>query len=113
MCAIVRGGVMSSKDSLRREDDPNILIREICAKWGEVKSFVGRYHLDQALANHSRNISDENAMSYLRKIFKRRQKQISLEKSLVRQRPSESQAESRGAKSQKKEREETSEKQVT
>ena len=33
---------MSSEEG--REDVPTSLIREICAKWGEVQSFVERYH---------------------------------------------------------------------
>ena len=35
---------MSSEEEEGREDVPTSLIREICAKWGEVQSFVARYH---------------------------------------------------------------------
>ena len=61
-----------------------------------------RYYPDKAVASRSINIFNENAMSHFRSILKRRQKQISLDKFLVRQRPSESQAESSGAKRQKR-----------
>jgi len=37
---------ISSEEEEEREDVPTSLIREICAKWGEVQSFVERYHRD-------------------------------------------------------------------
>ena len=78
------------------------LIREICAKWGEVQSFVEQYHPDKAVASRSINIFNDNAMCHFRNISKRRQKQITLDNFLVRKRPSGSEAESSGAKRQKK-----------
>ena len=83
----------------------------ICAKWGEVQSFVGRYHRDKAVASRSINIFNGNAMCHFRNILKRRQKQITMDKFLVRQRPSGSEAESIGAKRQKKEKESPSKQQ--
>ena len=88
-----------------REDVPTSLIREICAKWGEVQSFVEWYHPDKAVASRSINIFNDNAMCHFRNILKRRQKQITMDNFLVRQRPSGSEAESSGAKRQKKEKE--------
>ena len=35
---------MSSEEEEGRDDVPTSLIREICAKWGEVQSFVERNH---------------------------------------------------------------------
>jgi len=90
---------MSSEEEEGREDVPTSLIREICAKWGEVQSF------DKAVASRSISIFNDNAMCHFRNILKHRQKQITLDNFLVRQRPSGSEAESSGAKRQKKEKE--------
>ena len=92
-----------SEEEEGREDVPTSLIHEICAKWGEVQSFVERYHPDKAVASRSINIFNDNAKCYFRNILKRRQKQITMDNFLVRQRPSE--AESSVAKRQKKEKE--------
>jgi len=94
-----------SEEEEGMEDVPTTLIREICAKWGEVQSFVERYHPDKAVASRSINIFSDNAMCHFRNILKRRQKQITMENVLVRQRPSGSETESSGPKRQKKEKE--------
>jgi len=86
-----------------------LFIREICAKWGEVQSFVERYHPDKAVASRSINIFNDNAIRHFRNILKHTQKQITLDNFLVRQRPSGSEAESSGAKRQKKGKESPSE----
>jgi hypothetical protein len=96
---------MSSEEVERREDVPTSLIRETCAKLSEVHSFAERYHPDTAVASCSINIFDDNALPHFRNILKRRQKQITLDNFLVRQRPSGSDAESSCAKRQKKEKE--------
>jgi len=64
---------MSSEEEERREDVPTSLIREICAKWSEVQSFVERYHRDKAVASRNINIFNDNAMCHFRNILKRRQ----------------------------------------
>ena len=69
---------MSSEEEEGREDVSTSLIREICAKWGEVQSFVGRYHPDKAVASRSINIFNDNAMCHFRNISKHRPKQITL-----------------------------------
>jgi len=81
------------------------LIREICAKWGEVQSFVERYHPDKAVASRSITIFNDNAVCHFRNFLKPRKKQITLDNFLVRQTPSGSEAESSGAKIQKKQKE--------
>ena len=102
---------MSSEEEEGREDIPTPLIREICAKWGEVQSFVERYHPDKAVASRGINIFNDNAVCHFRNILERRQKQITLDNFLVRQRPSGSEAESSGAKRQKKEKKKSPSKQ--
>jgi len=93
---------MSSEEEEGREDVPTSLIHEICAKWGEVQSFMERYHPNKAVASRSINIFNDKTMCHFRNILKHRQKQITLDNFLVRQRPSGSEAESSGAKRQKK-----------
>jgi len=99
---------MSSEKEEGREDVLTSLIHEICAKWCEVQSFMERYHPDKAVASCSINIFNDNAMCHFRNILKPRQKQITLDNFLVRQRPSGSEVESSGAKRQKKEKESSS-----
>jgi hypothetical protein len=93
---------MSSDEEEGSKDISSTLIPEICAKCGEVQSFIEQYHHDKAVAIHSINIFNDNAMFHFRNILKRRQKHITLDKFFVRQRPSESQAESSGAKKQRR-----------
>ena len=88
---------MPSEEEEGRDYFPTSLIREFCANWGEVQRFVERYHPDKAVASRTINISNDNAMRHFRHILKPRKKQITLEKVLVRQRPSGSEAESSGA----------------
>ena len=96
---------ISSEEEEGREDVPASLIHGICAKWGEVQSFVERYHPDKAVVSRSINIFKDNAMCHFRNILKRRQKQITMDNFLVRQRPSGSEAETSDTKRQKKEKE--------
>ena len=65
---------MSSEEEEGREDVPTSLIREICAKWGEVQSFVERYHPDKAVESRSINIFNDNAMCHFRNNLKCRKK---------------------------------------
>jgi hypothetical protein len=66
---------MSSEEETGREGDvPTSFIGEICAKWGEVQSFVERCHPDTAVASFSMNVCDDNAKSRFRNILKRRKK---------------------------------------
>jgi len=96
---------MSSEEEERRGNIPTSLIHEICAKWGEVQSFVERYHPNKAVASRSINMFNDNAMCHFTNILKRRQKQITLDNFLVRQIASGSETELCGAKRQKKENE--------
>ena len=65
----------------------------------------GTVRFDKTVASRSLNIFNDNAMCHFRNILQRRQKLITLDNFLVRQRPSGSEAESCGAKRQKKEKE--------
>ncbi|KAK1345523.1 hypothetical protein QTO34_007981, partial [Cnephaeus nilssonii] len=50
-------------------------------------SFIEKYHPDKAVANHAIYLFYDNAVSHFRQVLKCRQKQTSLDRFLVRQRP--------------------------
>ena len=51
---------------------------------GEVQLFVEEYHPDTKLANKAVHIFNDNSMMHFRKILHRRQKQLTLDKFLVK-----------------------------
>ena len=52
--------------------------------WKTVQDFVGKHHPNNAVAVWTMNLFNDNAMSHFCKIFKRRQKQVSLDRFLVK-----------------------------
>ena len=80
-----------------------IVIKDMCAKWSELQSFVEKYHPNKAVASRVCNMFNDNALSHFRQILKRRQKQTSLDRFVVRQGPSDSQAGPSGTKRQRRE----------
>lgn len=76
---------MSSEEEEGREDVPCAFIKEMCAKWGEVKNFVEMYHPDKAVASRVSNLFNDIAMSHFRDIVKQRQKQGSIQRVLVKE----------------------------
>nr|KAF6463386.1 tigger transposable element derived 1 [Molossus molossus] len=84
-----------------REDVPTSLIKGMLGKWGEMQNFIEKYHPDREVASRAINLFNDNAMFHFRQVLKRRQKQ-SLDRFLVRQRPSEPEASSSGAKRRKR-----------
>ncbi|KDR15886.1 hypothetical protein L798_09812 [Zootermopsis nevadensis] len=77
--------IAKHENGVHVSDLATYLIREISVKWGEVQSFVERYHHDKAVASRSINIFNDNAMCHFINILKRRQKQITMDNFLVRQ----------------------------
>jgi hypothetical protein len=65
---------MSSDEEEGSKDVSSSLIHEICAKWGEVQSFMERCHPHKAVASSSINIFTDNTMFHFRYILKRRKK---------------------------------------
>jgi hypothetical protein len=59
-------------------------IRQVCKIWETVQKFVEKHHPSKAVAVRAINLFNDNAMSYFREIFKRRQKQVSLYRFLVK-----------------------------
>ncbi|XP_034954627.2 tigger transposable element-derived protein 1-like [Zootoca vivipara] len=56
----------------RQESLPTALIKEMCAKWVEVQSFVEKYHPDKAAVSCATNTFNDHAMSHFRQILKHR-----------------------------------------
>jgi hypothetical protein len=65
-------------------------IREVCKMWETVQEFVEKHHQSKAVAVRAMNLFNDNAMSFFREILKRRQKQVSLDRFLVKQIENES-----------------------
>ena len=56
-----------------------------------LQAFVGKYHPDTVVANKAVNLFNDNVMSQFRKILKRRQKQQTLGKFLIKEKTKETQ----------------------
>jgi hypothetical protein len=52
--------------------------------WEKVQKFVEKHHPSKAVAVRAMNQFNDNAMSYFREILKRMQKQVSLDRFLVK-----------------------------
>jgi hypothetical protein len=59
-------------------------IREVCKMWETVQKFVEKHHPSKAVAVRVMNLFNDRAMSYIHEIFKRRLKQMSLDRFLVK-----------------------------
>jgi hypothetical protein len=59
-------------------------IRAVCNIWEIVQTFVEKHHPSKAVAVRAMNLFNDNAMSYFFEILKRRQKQMSLDRFLVK-----------------------------
>lgn len=65
-----------------KEEVPSSVIKEMCAKWGELQLFVEKSFPNSAIGNRSLNMFNDNVMSYYRKVLQKRQKQQTLDKFL-------------------------------
>jgi hypothetical protein len=59
-------------------------IREVRKIWETVQKFVEKHHPSKAVAVRAMNLFNDNAMLYFHEILKRRQKQVSLDRSLLK-----------------------------
>ena len=59
-------------------------IREMCKMWETVQNFVEKHHTNKVVTVRATNLFNDNAMSHFCKILKRRQKQVSLDRFLVK-----------------------------
>ncbi|XP_028668446.1 tigger transposable element-derived protein 1-like [Erpetoichthys calabaricus] len=63
-----------------KEEVPSSVIKEMCAKWGELQLFVEKSFPNSAVGSRSLNMFNDNVMSYYRKVLQKRQKQQTLDK---------------------------------
>jgi hypothetical protein len=56
----------------------------VCKMWETVQKFVEKLYPSKAVAVWAMNLFNNNAVSYFREILKRRQKQVSLDRFLVK-----------------------------
>ena len=75
---------ISSDEDEVGESVSNSLIKEMCAKLGEVPLSVEKHHQVTMLANRSVLILNDNAVMHIIKILQYRQKQLTLDKFLVK-----------------------------
>ena len=75
---------LSSDEDEVRGSVPSSLVKDMCAKWGEVQLFVEKYHLDTMLASRAVHIFDDNAMMHFRNSLQHRQRQLTLGKFLIK-----------------------------
>ena len=78
---------MFSEEDEGRKDAPTSVIKDMCAKWSELHSFVELYHPDNTATSRAVN-NFNDVMSHFRKVLKHRQKQVSLDKFLVKRKKS-------------------------
>ena len=109
--SMVRHSEVASSDKRGAEEFVNefkdyvlrSMIKDMCAEWNELQSFVGKYHPNKAVASHLCNMFNDTVLSNFRQILKRRQKQTSLDRFFVRQWSSDSQAGPSASKRQRRE----------
>nr|XP_053640490.1 uncharacterized protein LOC128694409 [Cherax quadricarinatus] len=65
------------------DEVPSSNIKEICAKWKQLQSFVEKYHPDPTETSHICNMYNDSVVSHFRKILKKCQKKTSLDRYFV------------------------------
>ena len=71
---------MSSEEEEARKDAPTSEIKQMCSKWTELQNLVELHHPDKAAATRVINDLNDTIMNHFRKVLKRRQKQVSLDR---------------------------------
>ena len=80
-------GCISSAEEEEKKEEESLTsneIREMCKTWETVQNFVGKHDLNKAVAVAVMNPFKDDAMSHFCEILKRRQKQVSLDRFLVK-----------------------------
>ncbi|KAJ7303174.1 hypothetical protein JRQ81_012107 [Phrynocephalus forsythii] len=82
----VMGEISSVEEEEKKAKEPLNLkkIREMWEMWETVQNFVEKHHPNKAVALRAMKVSNNNAMSHFRKILERSQKQLTLDRSLVK-----------------------------
>ena len=77
---------MSAKEEEEKVDESltSNEVREMYKMWETVQNCVEKHHPNKAVAVRAMNLFNDKARSHFREIFKRRQKQVSLDSFLVK-----------------------------
>ena len=59
---------VQSASPLIKKARNTIVIKDMCAKWSELQSFVEKYHPNKAVASRVCNMFNDNALSHFRHI---------------------------------------------
>ncbi|XP_069936683.1 tigger transposable element-derived protein 1-like [Cherax quadricarinatus] len=89
---------------------PTTKIKEICAKWLEVQTFMDENHPHTAIASRVGNLYTDNVVKHFREVIKEREVQATMDRYVVRKKSSDSEA---GPSGIKRRREVTPEKDLT
>nr|XP_053634985.1 tigger transposable element-derived protein 1-like [Cherax quadricarinatus]XP_053634986.1 tigger transposable element-derived protein 1-like [Cherax quadricarinatus]XP_053634987.1 tigger transposable element-derived protein 1-like [Cherax quadricarinatus]XP_053634988.1 tigger transposable element-derived protein 1-like [Cherax quadricarinatus] len=95
--------IASEEEEERWKKVPSSEIKEICAMWSRIERFVEEHHPNKAVVSRVNNMYNDYVLSHFREILKRHQKQSSLDRYLVPQVCSDSQAGPSGIKKQRRE----------
>ncbi|XP_053648174.2 tigger transposable element-derived protein 1 [Cherax quadricarinatus] len=77
---------------------PTSKIKEICAKWLEVQTFMDENHPHTAIASRAGDYYTDNVVKHFRQVIKEREVQATMDRYLVRKKSSDSEAGPSGIK---------------
>nr|XP_053631974.1 tigger transposable element-derived protein 1-like [Cherax quadricarinatus] len=83
--------IAAEEEEERWRKVPSSKIKDICAKWTEVQTFMDELHPNKAVAGRIGNMYNDSVVSHFRQILKKCQKQSSLDRYFVQQGSSDSQ----------------------
>ncbi|XP_029054233.2 tigger transposable element-derived protein 1-like [Osmia bicornis bicornis] len=81
--------LFSDSEEEETEKAPSSLIKEIIAKWMDVKNFSEKYHPNKVQTNRNSIVWEDQTMSHFRNILRRKQNQSSFDKFLIKVQPAE------------------------
>ena len=77
--------ILSAEEEKKAEESiTSNEIREVCKMWETLPNSVEKHHPSKAVTVWAMNLFNNNAMSHFREILKRRPKQVSLDRLLVK-----------------------------
>lgn len=81
---LVEENLLDKEEKISEEQQSSSAIREMLKAWETVATHVENYHPNKAVAMRSINLFNDNAVSHFEDILKRRQKQGTLDKFIIK-----------------------------
>ena len=75
----------SGEEEVKKDTIPSSEIKKALKNWEELQNFIEKHHPNKEVSGRAINLFNENALSHFRDMLKRREKQISLDRFLVKQ----------------------------